>query len=578
MSARVSNASTVENTNPDALLAAVIPSLPPINTATPVTSTAFATLTPVNAAAKHAYHHVANLCLEQSELTQRRRDCMETEKEKTLLPPLLLHTYQSETDSGTEHELEHPKPSPDLVSLWHGRYIFDINSRHPEKRVLWLVGKGRARGQGQLDFGLTPPTDRTNEVHGKHAYFAFSPNGHLRITPANERTLNIKIDGIPLLHSHVLNQRTATIEFGRLAYRFSYTEYADSSKYIDLRNAFIRQAHLQEDRDMLLITPTPVENTRRVGEWVIGQKLGRGTSGKVYSASNTAGRTVAIKEITRKSNTAHAINSEISVLKKVTAEIKRTAADEKDQEHRVVRAVDVIRTHPGHLPPGQWEDIFLVLTPAAPHTLSNVTKGLTSKNLRLFYESLLGLQWLHSRHWIHKDIKPHNIGVVKGGTSICILDLGCTTTLSPGMYIKATPGYTGTNGYMSPEREMTEFDYGDDVWALAVTFYTVFFGRHPWDLSQNPWRKDKDDLALRERFHELEAEAMRLLRRVSCPVGKLLMEMLRHGWSKGNRGMRVDATSALGHRAFRGLDGQVEEEQRGRGKVRRIELPVLDGG
>lgn len=111
--------------------------------------------------------------------------------------------------------------------------------------------------------------------------------------------------------------------------------------------------------------------------------------------------------------------------------------------------------------------------------------------------------FLHANKWIHGDIKPPNIGVHHWNSekaSIVLLDVEDAIHVPQGLAL-STPGCSGTVGWLSPEREMGQFDYTTDVWAIGVAALRMLLGKHPWQFSVNPWRQGREFESYRERFH-----------------------------------------------------------------------------
>ena len=111
--------------------------------------------------------------------------------------------------------------------------------------------------------------------------------------------------------------------------------------------------------------------------------------------------------------------------------------------------------------------------------------------------------FLHANKWIHGDIKPPNIGLHHWNSenaSIVLLDTE-DAIYAPQGYALSTPGRSGTVGWLSPEREMGQFDYSTDVWAIGVVALRMLLGKHPWQFSINPWRQGQEFESYRGRFH-----------------------------------------------------------------------------
>lgn len=137
--------------------------------------------------------------------------------------------------------------------------------------------------------------------------------------------------------------------------------------------------------------------------------------------------------------------------------------------------------------------------------------GITAQAITFFCDALRGLRFLHTQGWIHRDIKPQNIGILMHPARAVLLDLGQLTKLEHGAKLPASPGCGGTVGYLSPEREMEEHDHGVDIWPMGVIGYELTYGRHPFKLAINPWRPGSQYERLRPLWQDKYEKAITLL-------------------------------------------------------------------
>ena len=93
--------------------------------------------------------------------------------------------------------------------------------------------------------------------------------------------------------------------------------------------------------------------------------------------------------------------------------------------------------------------------------------------VKLFQGILNGVQYLHSNHAIHLDLKPANI-LVNTNRECILADFGLTKLKDNTVITVSTR--MATPGYASPERNNMSLrsDYSDDVWALVCILYELF--------------------------------------------------------------------------------------------------------
>ncbi len=90
-----------------------------------------------------------------------------------------------------------------------------------------------------------------------------------------------------------------------------------------------------------------------------------------------------------------------------------------------------------------------------------------------------GLEHAHSRGIIHRDIKPHNVMVLKNG-SVKVMDFGIARVMSKSNTL--TKEALGSVHYISPEQAKGgHTDNRSDIYSLSVVMYEMMTGRPPYD-------------------------------------------------------------------------------------------------
>ena len=90
-----------------------------------------------------------------------------------------------------------------------------------------------------------------------------------------------------------------------------------------------------------------------------------------------------------------------------------------------------------------------------------------------------GLEHAHSRGIVHRDIKPHNVMVLKNG-SVKVMDFGIARVMSKSSTL--TKEALGSVHYISPEQAKGGYtDNRSDLYSLSVVMYEMMAGRPPYD-------------------------------------------------------------------------------------------------
>ncbi|MBQ3505009.1 MAG: Stk1 family PASTA domain-containing Ser/Thr kinase [Oscillospiraceae bacterium] len=110
-----------------------------------------------------------------------------------------------------------------------------------------------------------------------------------------------------------------------------------------------------------------------------------------------------------------------------------------------------------------------------------VAKGVLNwkETLHFAMQIAAGLEHAHSRGIVHRDIKPHNVMVLKNG-SVKVMDFGIARVMSKSNTL--TKEALGSVHYISPEQAKgSHTDNRSDIYSLGVVMYEMMAGRPPYD-------------------------------------------------------------------------------------------------
>ncbi|KAJ7783696.1 MAP kinase [Mycena maculata] len=209
-------------------------------------------------------------------------------------------------------------------------------------------------------------------------------------------------------------------------------------------------------------------------KWVRGELIGRGTYGRVYLALNaTTGEMIAVKQV----------------------EIPRTASDKNDSRQvTVVQALKLesetlkVLDHPNIVQYLGFEEtpanlsIFLEYVPGGSIGSCLLKHGKFDEEVTKSFTSqiLAGLEYLHSKGILHRDLKSDNILVEMSG--VCkISDFGISKRTDD--QNDAHTAMQGTVFWMAPEVINTAkkgYSFKIDIWSIGCVVLEMWAGTRPW--------------------------------------------------------------------------------------------------
>lgn len=206
---------------------------------------------------------------------------------------------------------------------------------------------------------------------------------------------------------------------------------------------------------------------QQVGEYAVGEVIGRGAMGEVYKAwHEQSGRAVAVKFLNP------ALVGESASVERFLREAE--VAAKLDSRH-VVRILDS-GIADGATPYLVME--LLIGTDLAQQLREKKRLGM-SATLALVQEVAQALAAADDANVVHRDLKPQNLfHAEQGGERLWkVLDFGVSKMIDDASNLTMGAA-VGTPSYMSPEQARGEdVDHRADVFALGVIAYRVLTGR-----------------------------------------------------------------------------------------------------
>jgi serine/threonine-protein kinase len=203
----------------------------------------------------------------------------------------------------------------------------------------------------------------------------------------------------------------------------------------------------------------------RLGSYRIVRRIGRGASGMVYQAAHPEFGDVALKLML-----AELVTEEGARLRFV-----REAETLVRLRHRNI--VTVFESGVSDDAPFLAMELLTGNTLAA--TLASGDELPLERKLDILIQLCDGLQFVHERGVIHRDVKPANIWLTSNG-GVKLLDFGIAHTL--GSTFTRVGDVIGSVAYMAPEQVASQdLDGRTDIFAAGVVLYELLTGTRPFE-------------------------------------------------------------------------------------------------
>ncbi|CAJ1445895.1 unnamed protein product, partial [Effrenium voratum] len=193
-------------------------------------------------------------------------------------------------------------------------------------------------------------------------------------------------------------------------------------------------------------------------QFILQEKIGQGSYGKVYLVKDKKShKTLAAKVQAAQFGREWVILDEVAVWKILG------------------RHPNVVWLHDMR----QEANVYFIIMEVCPRALSDRVmsspKWTAAELMNDFQQALLGIQHMHVKRIVHRDIKVQNF-LYGGpdGRTLKLADFGLSVEIHPGGKLEAV---CGSPAFMAPEMVLRQgYDFKIDMWSMGVTFFMVMYG------------------------------------------------------------------------------------------------------
>ena len=248
----------------------------------------------------------------------------------------------------------------------------------------------------------------------------------------------------------------------------------------------------------------------RVGEYCLGNTVGRGASSKVKEAVHVGtGNRVAVKIQQKGVEAETQARKEIAVMNVVGGDSKSDSLiqmqDVMESEKYIYLVYEFLST-----------DLFEIISRG---------NGICENEAKSIFERLvLAIVELHALGVAHRDIKPENILIDVESDIVRLADFGLSHISKEKDNSQFLLERVGTDGYVAPEITAGQWynPFEADIYSFGCTLFTALTGKN----------FPKTSLALDD-FPELSESAVDLILALTSPYAAtrpLAVEILAHPW------------------------------------------------
>eukprot|EP01134_Creolimax_fragrantissima_P004051 CFRG4051T1 len=209
-----------------------------------------------------------------------------------------------------------------------------------------------------------------------------------------------------------------------------------------------------------------------VGRYILGNVLGEGSYGKVKEGIHTENLTRVAVKILKKKKLRKIANGEANVRREIVLLRKLS-------HPHIIQLYDVLYNE-------EKQKLYMTMEyciGGLQEMIDNCDNGLPVWQAHSYFVQLIdGIQYIHSKGVIHRDIKPGNLLLSREG-DIKICDFGVAEELDIYAPTDRCTSSAGSPAFQAPEIASGKPEYCGfkvDIWALGITLFNLVTGEYPF--------------------------------------------------------------------------------------------------
>jgi calcium-dependent protein kinase len=212
-----------------------------------------------------------------------------------------------------------------------------------------------------------------------------------------------------------------------------------------------------------------------------GKKLGEGSFGTVYSVTHkVSGQVRVCKRIAKDKGSGMSMEEIMNEIQNMAMLDHPNLIKVYEYFEEAGEVVQILEPCSGGELQGRIDNVFM--RKGEPYTEEFVCY--------VMRQTLRALGFMHRERYLHKDLKPQNIMMLDGQTSLIkVIDFGLAELFDRDQQSAREDG--GTLLYMAPEVFQKATTFKSDIWSAGVILYNLLTGTFPF-LAQWPVPPGKD--------------------------------------------------------------------------------------